>query len=406
MSNPETVRIPWLHDRHSHASLYASLIGCPNLAGMDTAACLGVMRSLEPGRLSVVFGWHSALAPLDRADLKGLPPAVIVNLSMHGFALSDAAVPLLADEQPGMVDHRHDAEWGERHLPQLLEFFCRTAGLTPRKLQTFMERAQAVGLAVVDDMLISGEEAFQVIGQSRWAGHIRCWATPQTFLTMSPDSREALAGLKFFTDGALGARTAALRGTFRDGRPGLLLYRDDELMRALGECQGFGKAVAIHAIGDRAIEQVLGVLEALDRAGVRFPLVRLEHVQFIDEIQARRARDLGLVLSMQPNFNSDSRDYADRLDEGWLAINNPFRMLIDRLGFTPGRDLIFGSDGMPHGVEYALQWSLFPLYPGQRLTVEELVAGYGVHPDETGNAVVEIDHARRLVRLVEARSRA
>lgn len=129
----------------------------------------------------------------------------------------------------------------------------------------------------------------------------------------------------------------------------------------------------------------------------------MEHVQFIDEIQARRARELGLVLWMQPNFNSDSRDYTDRLDVHWLAINNPFRMLIDRVGFTPGRDLIFGSDGMPHGVEYALQWGLFPLYREQRITVEELVAGYGPHPEGKGWSLVEIDQAQRRARLLESR---
>jgi len=396
----DTVRIPWLRDQHNHASLYASFIGCSTLAGLNAEESLAVLRGLEPGRLAVVFGWHSALAPLRTTDLEDLPPAVIVNLSMHGFALSDAALPMLAVDQPDMVAHRGDAEWGERNLPQLLEFFSRAAGLTPGKLTILMERLESLGLGSVDDMLIPGEEEFQVIQQSRWAGYIRCWATPRTFQTLGPASREALAGLKFFTDGALGSRTAALRGRFRDGRNGLLLYEDAELQRTLGECHGFGKPVAIHAIGDQAIEQVLVVLERLDRDGVRFPLVRMEHVQFIDEIQARRARQLGLVLSMQPNFNSDSRDYADRLDARSLAINNPFRMLIDRAGFTPGKDLIFGSDGMPHGVEYALQWGLFPLYPGQRISIEELVAGYGPHPEGKGWSDVEIDHAQRRVRLV------
>jgi predicted amidohydrolase YtcJ len=266
-----------------------------------------------------------------------------------------------------------------------------------------MEGIESVGLGSADDMLSPGDDAFRMIRQSRWSAHVQCWATPRTFQTLSPSSREALAGLKFFADGAIGSRTAALRGTLRDGRRGLLLYQDAELLRALGECDGSGKPVAIHAIGDRAIEQVLGVLERLDRDGVRFPLVRMEHVQFIDEVQARRARALGLVLSMQPNFNSDSRDYTDRLDQYWLAINNPFRMLIDRVGFSPGKDLIFGSDGMPHGVEYALQWSLFPLYPGQRLTVEELVAGYGSHPEEKGLSLVEIDQARQRVTLLDSR---
>ena len=87
-----------------------------------------------------------------------------------------------------------------------------------------------------------------------------------------------------------------------------------------------------------------------------------------------------------------------------LLRNNPFRMLIDQAGFEPGQDLIFGSDGMPHGIEYALQWSLFPLYPGQRLTVDELVTGYGVHPEGRGHSVLTVDPEARLVKLLASRT--
>jgi predicted amidohydrolase YtcJ len=402
---PTTIRVPALHDRHGHTSLYAAFAGCVNLAGRDTGASIAAMAGLDPDRLSVVFGWHSALAPLAGADLDALPPVVIVNVSMHGYCLSAAAVSALADDQPEMVEHRADGVWSERHLPQLLEFFGRAAGLTPGKLDAFMDGIRRLGIGVVDDMLLPGETAFDVIRRSRWGDHIRCWATPQTFQTLSPSSRQVLAGLKFFTDGAIGTRTAALRGTFRDGSRGLLLYTDDLLLRTLGECHVIGKPIAIHAIGDQAIEQAITALERLDRDGVRFPGVRLEHVQFIDLAQARRARDLGVVLSMQPNFNSDSQDYADRLDDVWLAANNPFRMLIDRVGYTPGRDLIFGSDGMPHGVAYALQWTLFPRYPGQRLTAAELVAGYGVHRDGSRDSLVEIDQGLQRVRLLDTPDR-
>lgn len=399
---PELVRTPWLHDRHSHASLYASLIGCPNLAGLGTAACLEVMRSLPAHELSLVFGWHSGLAPFTDGELADLPPVLIVNLSMHGYTLTRDAASLLQETQPEVASRAADAAWGERNLPWLLEFYARTARLTAPKLATFMGNLEALGVYTADDMLLPGAEAFQIILDSPWAEHIQCWATPRTFQSLEPTMQAALSGLKFFTDGALGSRTAALRGTFRDGEEGLLLYDDAALMRTLGECHPFGKPIAVHAIGDRAIEQVLGALEGLDRDGVRFPLVRMEHVQFIDRAQARRAKELGVVLSMQPNFNSDSQDYEDRLEERWLEINNPFRMLIDEVGFQPGQDLLFGSDGMPHGIEYTLQWCLFPRYAGQRLSVAEVVAGYGLDRPR-GECLLEVDAAARRVRLVESR---
>ena len=82
------------------------------------------------------------------------------------------------------------------------------------------------------------------------------------------------------------------------------------------------------------------------------------------------------MLSMQPNFNSDSVVYADRLSPSMLDANNPFRMLIDKVGFVPGVDLIFGSDGMPHGIEHGLKEATVPSRESQKLTEEEFRLGY------------------------------
>jgi predicted amidohydrolase YtcJ len=400
----ETIRIPWLHDRHNHTSFYASLTGCLNLDGMAMAEAVAGVGALPKDRLSMVYGWHSAKLPFAPEDLSRMPPAIIVNFSMHGFALSGEAPAMLAATEPELVAKRNDKDWCERNLASLLEVFSHTAHLTQEKLASFMDRMETLGLAVADDMLLPGEEAFQVILGSRWGRHIKCWATPRTFKTLGRSGQEACAGLKFFMDGALGSGTAGIDGEFLDGRKGLLLHEDEALRRTFGEAHAFGKPLAIHAIGDLAIEQAIRVLEQLHRDGLSFPLVRLEHVQFVRLSQARRAKDLGLTLSMQPNFNSDSVDYADRLAPAWLEINNPFRMLIDEAGFVPGQDLILGSDGMPHGVENALQWSLFPAYAGQRLTVEELVAGYGGHPEGAGQSVLAIDRAARRVKLLESKA--
>jgi len=113
--------------------------------------------------------------------------------------------------------------------------------------------------------------------------------------------------------------------------------------------------------------------------------------------QARRAKKLGLTLCMQPNFSTDSVDYADRLSARYLRANNPFRMLIDRAGFVPGTDLVFGSDGMPHGAQAALGAALFPPVPGQRLSVEEFRAGYCLPDERAGRLEITADEKRRKV---------
>jgi predicted amidohydrolase YtcJ len=397
----EIIHAPWLHDHHSHVSLYAALAGCPDLSGCSPAEAIALLEGLPADRLTTVVGWHSSRLKPTPAQMEALPPAILVNFSLHGFALTAGARRLLADH-PELLEHQEDPEWCERNMERLLVFFGQSAGLTAAKLDAFMGKLQAAGIGAVEDMLLTDEAALAVIQGSPWAGRIRCWTTPAIFRTLSGPAQARIAGLKLFTDGALGARTAAMDEAFLGGERGLLIYTDPGLAQTVAELLPLGKPLAIHAIGARAVEQVLTALERLTAQGLRLPQIRLEHVQFIHLAQARRAKALGLILSMQPNFNSDSEDYADRLGARELEANNPFRMLLDQAGFVCGEDLIFGSDGMPHGLEYALQWSLFPAFPGQRLTLAELKAGYGLPPEGQGRATLSVDPEQRLVRLLES----
>lgn len=398
----DVVEIPWLFDRHSHPTLYAALAGCPDLSGCTEAEALVLLRALPGDRITTVVGWHSSRVPLGPERLATLPPAILINFSLHGFALTAGARRMLPPDQAGLLEHQDDPVWCERNMERLLVFFGRSAGFTGAKLEAFMRKLQAAGIGAVEDMLLSGPEALAVIRDSPWRGRLRCWTTPAIYRTLAAPDQDQVAGLKLFTDGALGARTAAMDDGFRGGAPGLLIYDGNGLEEVLAELHPLGKPMAIHAIGGRAVTQTLTALERTAALGLRFPWVRLEHVQFISLADALRAKALGVILSMQPNFNSDSVDYVDRLQPQDAESNNPFRMLLDEAGFRCGEDLIFGSDGMPHGVEYALQWSLFPPFPGQRLTVEELVAGYGLPPEGQGHCTLCVDEERRTVRLLSS----
>ncbi|MBI5243418.1 MAG: amidohydrolase family protein [Elusimicrobia bacterium] len=373
-----TIELPRLHDRHTHVSLYAALEGCPDISALSKEEALRALKALPGDRLTIALGWHSARVSFTSQELSSLPPVLIASLSLHGALLSASAKEWLRDSEPELVGRHKDREWCERNVAKLLSLYVRAAGFTAQKLDAFMRRLEMLGVGAAEDLLVAGEDALSLIQASPWSGRIRCWADPAVFEGFSPQAREQVAGLKIFTDGALAQRTAALDEPYPDGSRGLLLHADKDLAGLLAGLARLGKPAAIHAIGRRAVEQALTVIERLYEDGISFPAVRLEHVQFIEEPQARRAKALGAVLCMQPNFSADSRDYADRLSARLRAANNPFRMLIDRAGFCPGNDLIFGSDGMPHGARSALQWGLFPDHESQRLTLEELAAGYGM----------------------------
>lgn len=369
--------LPLLHDHHSHTSLYAALEGCPSLLGLGKAEALSLLLSQSRDSLGLVKGWRTDLLPLGAGELAGLPPLLIVNFSLHGYALTPAALPFVGELWPEFAERHADPAWGESHLPELFGFYGRLAGLTPAKLKTHMEGLEALGIGSIEDMTTAGSEALAVIAASPYSRRVLSWATPSVYEGLSEAERRGIQGIKLFLDGSLGARSAAIGRPFLGGGKGILVYKEEELESLLSRLAAYKTGLSLHAIGGLAIDQALLVLERLARNGLSFSRIRLEHVQFIDRSQALRARGLGIVLSMQPNFNTDSVDYLDRLPPELAAANDPFRMLIDEAGFRPGQDLVFGSDGMPHGPGLALEACLSPPAPGQRLSLEEFIAGYG-----------------------------
>ena len=131
--------------------------------------------------------------------------------------------------------------------------------------------------------------------------------------------------------------------------------------------------MAIHAIGDRAIEQVLRAHATVSSsADLRH---RIEHFELATLDQIERARSLGLLLSMQPNFignwSGPGSMYERNLGRSRDKESNPLRRVLDS-----GAHLAFGSDGMPVSPLYGLHCAVNAAYESQRVTVDEAIAAY------------------------------
>lgn len=394
--------IPLLHDRHNHVSLYAALAACADIASASPGEALALLRSLPGDSLTVVKGWKSFELSLGAETLAELPPVLVINFSLHGFVVSDAALPFMAASVPELVERRHDQVWCEANVPAIFNAYCGLAGLRDEQLRAYVDSLVPLGIGSSDEMTVPNLAALDVCLSSTYAERVRPWVAPALYRKLDKPRRDSVMGIKLYLDGAVGARSAAVRGPWIGPGRALFTYTDEELLALVREAAAAGAGLAMHAIGELAIEQALVAVETVAGEGGRLGTLRIEHAQFIDLGQARRAKSLGVTLSMQPNFTSDSVDYADRLPSSYLERNNPFRMLIDEAGFRPGDDLIFGSDGMPDGIAYAATQVLFPPYPAQRLSLDELVAGYGEAEGCSGSVVIDIDEAARIVRVEES----
>lgn len=147
--------------------------------------------------------------------------------------------------------------------------------------------------------------------------------------------------IKFFADGGLSGKTAALsRPYLNSDTYGVVHLTYDTFLERARRCQSAGWKIATHAIGDRAIEQVLDVYTALRDSPHNQLRHRIEHVGLPSEAQLQRMQQLGLTVVSQPIFLVElGRNFRMYLDESFQKIVYPYRRIQEA-----GIPLAFSSD--------------------------------------------------------------
>ena len=187
-----------------------------------------------------------------------------------------------------------------------------------------------------------------------------------------------LGSAKMLVDGSIGARTAAFFEPYEDEptTKGIVMIPEDELIRRVKAVHRTGSQVAIHAIGDYAIETTINAIEEAIRDSPRKDhRHRIEHCEVLTSTQIERIKQLGIIPSVQPNFAGEWSDpgglYETRIGKKRRRQNNPYRYLLDE-----GIKLSFGSDGMPFNPIYGIWSAVNHWIRESRITLEEAVRGF------------------------------
>ncbi len=156
-----------------------------------------------------------------------------------------------------------------------------------------------------------------------------------------------IGALKLFADGALGPKTALMFEPYQ-GEPdnfGMPVVDKEEMVEYVSRASASGLPASVHAIGDKAVHDVLDVFERArqEEAARGEPASsrrhRIEHVQIIHPLDAGRLAELNVIASMQPIHATSDMATADRY---WGERNkyayNP------RLQLDQGARIAFGSD--------------------------------------------------------------
>lgn len=140
--------------------------------------------------------------------------------------------------------------------------------------------------------------------------------TPAELIQAAADVSAAGGRLRFwgwkdFADGSLGGHTAAMWAPFNDepttGTVRLDRIRAERLARTALD---LGGVAAIHAIGDRAVDETLDVFDHLIAEGADPSRLRVEHLSVASDAAIGRLAATGVVGSIQPAFLSSEADWV------------------------------------------------------------------------------------------------
>lgn len=273
-------------------------------------------------------------------------------------------------------------------------------------IKTGVDRLSRLGITSISDVGIQSNHLKEYIGicekmaeQGELNVRINEWPYLGDGLEMGSEYRQRFSkndyihvvGLKLLIDGVLANRTAWMLEDYADapGNKGFPVFGDlTEVSEWVLRADAAGFQVIIHAIGDRAVREVLDIYERARRTnGERDSRHRIEHVEVAHPTDQRRFVELNVIPSMTPiHLTADVDEYIkNRLGEersyayAWrsfldlgahLCFGTDFPA-IDLLEPDPLKQIYAAVTRTQPGVLNARVW-----HPEQRISVAEAIRCY------------------------------
>jgi predicted amidohydrolase YtcJ len=403
----------------------AQLYDCTSLG--DLRAALAAHAERHEGPVIWGAGWSCGLfadGALTREVLDAAVPdrpCLIYDDNFHSACLNSAAIAHvgLTDATPdpangrfvrdaagratGML-HEDAIYWAEARLPQTTE------ATFARGLRAGMAHANRHGITGVMDPQIldrhvrayaGAEAAGDLTLRVGGACHVRPDDTPDSVLARLLPLRERhrsenfhLTAAKFFLDGGLENRTAALIDPYADaagGNCGLMFPQEkiDALFTAL-DAHRF--QIHVHSIGDATARAALDGFAAARRANGSWPsLHQIAHCQLVHPDDRARFRELGVMANFQPLWAACDPVFPDAtmamIGPGRAPWTYATRSIIDAgAPFCINSDWAVSTLNPFEIIGTAItrepprrRGRSRPFFPEERMTLGEAVLGYTVN---------------------------
>lgn len=417
--------LPGFNDAHVHFIQGGFLLSSVDLRGARTRdefveRVRQFAAQAPPDQWITGGGWNNDLwddpSPPTKEwidDVTGGRPTLLERSDCHTVLANSAALKLagitegIADPNGGLIERGSD----QRRQPTgILKDAAIALVERVKPAATFEQKvaaaraasrhAASLGVTSVQDM--SADEDWPVYEALLSRGELRTriygmWPLPkwEAFESSGLTHQSSMlrnGGLKGFSDGSLGSTTALFFQPYADapescGLPAPEMFPPGAMRERAFAADRAGFQIMIHAIGDRANDQMLGLFEEIKAHNApRHRRHRIEHAQHLRPGDISRFARAGVIASMQPYHLADDGCWAEkRLGAERCGMAYAFRSLLDA-----GATLAFGSD-----------WPVAPLdpipavaaavtrqtldgkhpagwIPAQRVTIEETIYAYTI----------------------------
>jgi predicted amidohydrolase YtcJ len=434
LAGPRTRRIdarggtitPGFTDAHIHLVAWARSRGRLELQDCETraAALERVAASLRahPGAGPVVGRGWDANRWAERPDRRSLDavtgdrPVLLHSRDYHalwvnGAALARAGVSRATPDPPGGLIDRDAA--GEptgvirEHAVRLFAALMPDEGAASdlERVRAAIAALHAQGITAVHDYEGPAEQRIlreTARGDGPWLRVLMHLAHAGLdhaealgLASGTGDDRFRIGAIKLFADGTLGSQTASLLEPYEGTQQrGLDLIAPAELRSLVGRAARAGLALAIHAIGDRAVRSALDAFAAAG-AALSAPALpsRIEHVQLLAADDLPRFAALGVAASMQPTHCTSDIDLVHRHWGERASRSYPWRSLLDRgVLFAFGSDAPVEPPDTAAGLHAAVSRQRADghpaggFVPAERITLDEALAAYTSGPARLAGA--------------------
>jgi len=366
---------PGLIDAHLHFEMYAQSLAQVKCETHTINECLELVRAkskiTSPGEWIIGQGWNQNVwgrfgTALELDAVSGDFPVFLSDKSIHAAWVNSAALDIARidkttpDPQGGEI--QRDSEGNPtgilfENAVNLVEKLIPPISFSTRL--KYMREAQkslhSLGLTGIHDF--DRMECFYALQELHKSGELTLRVTKGIPIDQLDhaiaiglqsgfgDAHLHMGSVKLFADGALGPQSAAMLLPYEGttDKFGTLLLHADDVFELGMKATSHGWSLAIHAIGDKATNEVLNGLAMVRQFEISSEIPqknhRIEHLQLLHPDNFSKARDTGVIASMQPIHILSDMDTADKHWGKRARGAYAFASLLHS-----GTKLIFGSD--------------------------------------------------------------